>query len=74
MKFQIDYNRKQDDKTLEQIGAKLIQHEEYNQYEIELNTFEELKELLDKVNIIENTFYSALISFDSPTIYLDKDL
>lgn len=70
MKFAIDFNRENDDLTLKVLGAKLVWYEEHNQYEIDL-TFEELESLLTKVNEIKKKDYSAVISFDPPTIYLD---
>jgi len=77
MTFQIDFNHEDDDKTLEEIGAKLIElpnrkYPPYELYKIELNDFEELKQLINKVDSIKGKLYSAVISFDSPTIYLDN--
>lgn len=77
MKFEIDFNRETDDKTLEMLGAKLVptsaeKYGPFDKYEIEINTFEELKELIEKVDKIKNDYYSAVISFNPPTIFLDK--
>jgi hypothetical protein len=75
MIFEIDFNRDTDYKTLEEIGAKPITMEEYDYYTIEVNTFEELEQLLAHVETIrDEKYYSAVISFDPPTIYLDKDV
>lgn len=79
MKFEIDWNRELDDKSLEAIGAV---HDccdsGYNYYWIELNSFEELEELLIKVNKLKTTSgiieYSAVVNFDPPTIYLDNEV
>lgn len=87
MKFEVDFNREEDDKTLEQIGC--IQEDilpqpkypPFTQYVIELNTFEELEELLNKLNKIKREEYcgqcldySAIISFDPATIYFDNKI
>jgi hypothetical protein len=77
MKFEIDFNTDADDKTLEQLGAKLVpityavKYGPFDKWEIELNTFEELEELLSKVDSIKKGIYSAIVSFDPPTIYLE---
>ena len=45
-------------------------------YKIEIPTFDDLEALLLKVNkmLLGKDFgYSALISFDNPTIFLDKE-
>ena len=79
MKFEIDWNRDTDDKTLEAIGATHVYYDlDCDYYWVELNSFEELEELLKKVNTIKKrsimTEYSAVISFDPPTIYLDNEI
>jgi hypothetical protein len=81
MKFEISFNRDDKNDTKEfydYIGAKLNdEHEEYNFYEIELDGFEDLEKLISKINLkLEgNTFsYSAVISFNNPTIFLDKNI
>ena len=79
MTFQIDFNHEDDDKTLEEIGAKLVstgttKYPPFEVYKIELNGFEELKQLINKVDSIKGKFYSAVISFDSPTIFLDNNV
>ena len=76
MKFEINFNREDDDKTLIEIGAQLEHHSDsrYSFYWVKLNSFEELEELLYKVEAIKGEYYSAVISYDSPTIYLDKDV
>jgi hypothetical protein len=76
MTFEIDFNQEIDDKTLEDIGAKLVstgstKYPPFEVHKIELNDFEELEQLLNKVELIKGKFYSAVISFDGPTIFLD---
>ena len=78
MNFEIGFNRedKNDTKSFyEFIGATLNDtNDEYNFYEIELKSFEELEQLMEKINLKYkgNTFsYAAVISFDRPCIYLD---
>jgi hypothetical protein len=76
MIFEIDFNNETDDKTLEDIGAKLVstgatKYPPFEHYKIELNGFEELEQLINTVDSIKGKFYSAVISFDPPTIYLE---
>lgn len=76
MRFEIDFNRDTDEETLEQIGAKLVstgatKYPPFETYVIDITTFEELEQLLGKVDKIKEGIYSAIISFDPPTIYLD---
>ena len=78
MKFEIAFNRpdKNDKKEFyDFIGAELVWKTEFTSYMIELDSFEDLKILMEKINmeLFGNTFeYSVVISFDSPTIYLDN--
>lgn len=75
MIFQIDFNRPDPNNNkafYKHIGAKLNTSDDYHFYEIELNTFEELEALIEKVNKKTGDWYSAVISFDHPTIYLDN--
>lgn len=81
MIFEINFNKETDDKTLEKLGAKLVSTGYFNKYppfevyQIEINTPEELEDLLKKVDSIKKeSFYSAIISFDPPTIYLDNKI
>ena len=76
MKFEIDFNHNdcRDVSLLKDNGAKLEHFDEYSMYTIELNTFEELEELLKKINknrSIQDSF-NALVTFDSPVIFLDS--
>ena len=77
MIFEIDFNRVQNDTLLQELGAKMVdtgstKYPPFERLEIELNTFEELEELIKKVDTYYNDLYSAIISFDRPIIYLDN--
>ena len=82
MLFEIGFNRRDDKNDTKEfydfIGAKLNDsYEEYSLFEIELAGFEDLEKLMEKINMkLEgNKFsYSAVITFDSPVIYLDKNI
>lgn len=73
MKFEINFNRETDDTVLVELGAKLEHYEGLNHsyYTINIDNFDELKDLLKKVDTIKKGIYSAVISFDPPTLYLD---
>ena len=79
MKFEIGFNRKDgnDKKSFyDFIGASPISKGDYEYYEIEINTFEELEALMKKINIKllgVDYGYSAIIDFDPPTLFLDKE-
>jgi hypothetical protein len=73
MRFEIDFNRETDDKTIEMLGAKLEPYGPFEKWSIDINTFEELENLIKKVDEIKGDYYSAVISFDPPSIFLDKD-
>lgn len=81
MKFEVNFNqnKEQDDDFLLTLGAKWVSTGE-NKYppfevlEIEINTFEELEVLLEKIDKKKKSMYTALVSFDNPTIFLDKDV
>ena len=81
MLFEINFNKnaEQDDYYLLSLGAKYVstystKYPPFEALEIELNTFEELELLLEKVDKERKGIYTALISFDNPTIFLDKDI
>jgi hypothetical protein len=81
MRFEIDFNKETNDKLLEQIGAKLVPYvptPKYgpdSRYLINIDTFEELEILLEKVDVELNSgVYAAVVSFDPPTIYLDNNV
>lgn len=80
MIFEISFNRKDKNDNKEFfdfIGAKINNNDEYSYYQIELNSFEELEELMKTINkkLYDNIFeYSSIISFDPPVIFLDKNV
>lgn len=77
MKFEIDFNHGTNDQLLESIGAKSEQTDSnkygpFERYMIELNDFKDLERLLKILDLKDETkIYSAVISFDPPTIFLD---
>lgn len=81
MRFEIDFNTGNyvnDEFLINVLGAKLepTPSQKYPPFErcmIELNTFEELEEILRKVDKEYKCNSTALISFDSPTIFLEID-
>ena len=82
MKFQVDFNRPtfNDDKFLIDIlGAKVVKtgSDKYPPFELlylELDNFEQLEKIITKVDTHYGDYYSAVISFDPPTIYLDNKI
>lgn len=74
MKFIIDLNRGWDDGLLKQIGAKEEHFEDYSHFTIDIDSFEDIESLLRKVDSITKDHYSAVISFDPATIYLDEKI
>lgn len=74
MIFQIDFNRVSNDQLLLEIGATKQETDEFIWYEIELNNFEDLAPILKKLKELTGEYYSAIISDDPWTIYLDKDV
>ena len=74
MKFEIDFNYGYNDNILEQLGAVKEEFDEYDAYFIVINNFEDLEKLLKKLDKITNDTYSAIVSFDNPTIYLDNKI
>ena len=72
MEFQIDFNRGDNDKALEQLGAvEKSQDGEWFGYFIEIEDFAQLEEFERKVNKLFDYKYSLIIGFDRPTIFLD---
>ena len=72
MEFQIDFNRGDNDKALEQLGAvEKSQDGEWLGYFVEIEDFAQLEEFERKVNKLFDYKYSLIIGFDRPTIYLD---
>lgn len=73
MEFQIDFNKGDNDKALEQLGAvKKSQDGEWFGYFIEIEDFAQLEEFEKKVNKLLDYNYSLIIGFDPATIYLDN--
>ena len=72
MEFQIDFNRGDNDKMLEKLGAvEKSQDGEWFGYFIEIEDFAQLAEFEKKVNKLLDYKYSLIIGFDPATIYLD---
>lgn len=74
MKFDIDFNRENDDAFILSLGAKWEDFGGFSRMMIELDSFEDLEKLLNKVDGEKSDIYSAVVSFDPPTIFLDKDV
>ena len=82
MKFEINFNqhKEQDDKVLEELGAiskptGSNKYPPFDFYEIELNTFEELEQLLLKTDYLTGRkYHDAVIGFDPACIFLDTDI
>ena len=76
MIFEINFNRETDDETLELLGANLCWSEDNDNcfYTVEVKDFFALEELLKKVDDIKKDYYSAVITFDPPTIYFDNKI
>jgi hypothetical protein len=79
MRFEIVFNKETDDKFLiTQLGAKYVsagsKTSDFELLVIDINTFEELEKLLEIVDKEKKDIYAAIISFDPPTIYLDKNI
>lgn len=72
MKFEIDFNYGDDDALLRQLGAYEEDFDAYNTYSIELEGFNELEALLKKLDALTDDIWSAVVTFDRPTIYLDN--
>ena len=80
MKFEIDFaepdlgSREDYDFLIEELGAYWEKEEgdlPYVPLIIEIKDFGELEKLLEKVDKHYSTAFSAIISFDPPTIYLE---
>lgn len=80
MKFQIDFNEPKysNDKLLiEKLGAYYIptgsnKYPPFEVLEIEVKDFDKLKDIIEILDRELKTYTSAVISFDPPTIYIDK--
>jgi hypothetical protein len=73
MEFYINFNRGDNDKLLEKLGAvhKKSQDHESLGYFIEIEDFAQLAEFEDEVERIIGDNYSLIIGFNPATIYLD---
>ena len=73
MEFQIDFNRGDNDKMLEKLGAVHKKSQDYESlgYFIEIEDFAQLEEFEKKVNKLLDYKYSLIIGFNPATIYLD---
>jgi hypothetical protein len=77
MKFQIDFNERNDDKFLiDVLGCYLVPtgSTKYPPFEvlmIDLKDFNDLKDILEKVDNKFGCLSSAIISYDPATIYID---
>ena len=72
MEFQINFNRGDNDKMLEQLGAvEKYKNDEWFGYFIEIEDFAQLEEFEKKVNKLLDYKYSLIIGFNPATIYLD---
>lgn len=73
MEFYINFNRGDNDKLLEELGAvEKSQDRESLGYFIEIEDFAQLAEFEKKVNQLLDYKYSLIIGFDPATIYLDN--
>ncbi len=72
MLFEIDFNREDRDEDLEKIGAFKPSPDDW--YHLEVENFEALQALEKKVYEVTGEYYSLIVGFDNPTIYLDKNV
>jgi hypothetical protein len=68
-----------DDFLFKELGAYWVstgatKYPPYEQLEIEVKDFRELERLLEKVDKHYDDIYSAVISFNPPTLYLDSKI
>ena len=72
MEFYINFNRCDNDKMLEELGAvEKYKNDEWLGYFIEIEDFAQLAEFEKKVNKLLDYKYSLIIGFNPATIYLD---
>ena len=84
MRFEIEFNRENNDKLLEAIGGVLTptgatKYPPFEIYTIELDNFSDLDELLKKLNKeagreIAAREYVAIVTFDPPCIFFDDNV
>lgn len=80
MIFIIDFNNGiyGDHILLEKLGAierptGQTKYGSFEEYALDVRDFEHLKEILEIVDREKENIYSAIVSFDPPTIFLDCD-
>lgn len=81
MIFEIDFNNPKDESNIREFYQAIGAEWEcidgiYGCYKIDIPTFEDLEALLLKINKMllgKDYGYAALIDFDNPTLYLDKE-
>ena len=74
--FNRDYNNKETQDLLLEVTGGTFDYEKDSGYGgvfVEMKTFEQLEEMLKKLDEKTGDMYSAIVSFDSPTIFFDKD-
>ena len=79
MKFEIDFNESayyDDAFLIDVLGGELesansVKYAPFERIMLEVRDFEHLKEILELVDKKYNTISTALVSFDSPTIFLE---
>ena len=82
MRFQIDFNTHQeggDNFLINILGAEIIEtgsvkYPPFQLLYLEVRDFEHLREILKTVDNHFGDYYSAVVSFDSATIYLDNKI
>jgi hypothetical protein len=79
MKFEIDFNESayyDDDFLIHSLGGKLektnsTKYPPFDKIMLEIRDFKHLEEILKLVDKKYNTVSTALVSFDSPTIFIE---
>lgn len=71
MEFQIDFNRETRDDILEKIAH---YREPDGYYYVDLPDFKAMEELENKIKDVTGEYYSLIVGFDNPTIFIDKDV
>lgn len=74
MLFEIDFNSFEDDVFLIELGAQWYptgstKYPPFEVLKMEVKDFEHLEEILKAIDEKYNGIFSAIISFDNPTIY-----
>lgn len=80
MIFKIDFNKETNDKILiDKLGAYYVdtnnvKYPPFEELTLEVKDFEHLENILKIIDNEMSSFYSAIISFDPPSIYLDNEI